>query len=168
MMQWCAIWLTRRPRMRHHLVFCAPREELLEVENAARSRRGFPFLPGHEPTCDWTYLLTPAQNFRLDAHEANAGMQVFDLGQQADWSSCTAQMPTFRRNTAVIWSRQLRRWMTKKERLACMGFPVYGTLASAARIPRDDITPKAPSSCIGNAMHVANVGCAIAMMCLCI
>ena len=58
--------------------------------------------------------------------------------------------------------------MTKKERLACMGFPVYGTLASAARVPIDDIATMAPSSCIGNAMHVANVGCAIAMLCSCI
>ena len=106
-------------------VFCAPRGELLEVENAARARRGLPFLPGQEPTCDWTYLLTPAQKLRLDAHEAKAsvaGIQVFDLGQRADWSSCTARIPTFRRNTAVVWSRQLRRWMTKKERLACMVF----------------------------------------------
>ena len=107
-------------------VFCAPRDELLEVENAARARRGLPFLPGHEPTCDWTYLLTPAQKLRFDTHEAKAssvaGMQVFDLGQRADWSSCTARIPTFRRNTAVVWSRQLRPWMTKKGRLACMVF----------------------------------------------
>ena len=56
-------------------VFCAPRDELLEVENAARARRGLPFLPGHEPPCDWTYLLTPAQKLRLDAHEAKPASQ---------------------------------------------------------------------------------------------
>ena len=37
--------------------FCAPREELLAVEHAARSKKGFPPLRGG-PTSDWTYLLT--------------------------------------------------------------------------------------------------------------
>ena len=67
--------------------FCAPKEELLEVENAARSRRGFPPLHGHVPTSDWSYLLTAAQKLRLDAHEAQAagsdGVRVFDLGGRA-------------------------------------------------------------------------------------
>ena len=105
--------------------FCAPKEELSEVENAARSLRGHaPLLDG--PTSDWTYLLTDAQKARLAANEARSagatGMRVFDLGQNTKRSSCTASIPTFRCNTAVVWSRELRRWMTKNERLACMVF----------------------------------------------
>ena len=151
--------------------FCAPREELLAVEKAARSKRGFP--PLHDgPTSDWTYLLTDTQKLRLDAYEAEAadtaGMALFDLGQNVGWSGRKAKIPTFRTNTALLWSRELRRWMTKKERLACMGFPVYDTLALAARVPVDSITATAPLSSVGNAMHVANVGCAIALSCLCI
>ena len=77
-------------------VFCAPREELLEVENAARSRRGCPPLRAG-PMSDWTYLLTDVQKLFLDAYEAKAadatGMQVFDLGQNVSWSSCTAKIP---------------------------------------------------------------------------
>ena len=151
--------------------FCAPKEELLEVENAARSRRGHaPLLDG--PTSDWTYLLTDAQRARLKAHEARtagaAGMRVFDLGQNPHMSSPSTSIPTIRCNTHVVWSRELRRWMTKYERLECMGFPVFDALASAAHVATDRITAKGRSRSIGNAMHVANVGCAIAMSCLCL
>ena len=47
--------------------------------------------------------------------------------------------------------------MTRREKAACMGFPVYDDLARKARVPLDVSTVKC-SAAIGNAMHVANIG----------
>ena len=52
--------------------------------------------------------------------------------------------------------------MTRRERAACMGYPVYPDLAAAAQIPVDISTDAAPRSSLGNAMHVACVGVVLA------
>ena len=67
-------------------------------------------------------------------------------------------VPTMRCDSSKIWSFQNRRWLTKKERLAAMGFPVYQNLAEAACCAVDVVSPNGPAYSVGNAMHVANAG----------
>ena len=42
-----------------------------------------------------------------------------------------------------------------------MGYPVYEDLAMAAGVPMDSAVLQGPDYAIGNAMHVANLGCVL-------
>jgi hypothetical protein len=46
-----------------------------------------------------------------------------------------------------------------------MGYAVYGDLAAAASVKVDTAVEQGPLYAIGNAMHVANLGCVL-MTCL--
>lgn len=90
-----------------------------------------------------------------------------DLSQSAERqrSVSRATLATFRRNSGRIWSTARRRWLVPRERAACMGYTVYGELAAAAGVNVDTAVEQGPLYSIGNAMHVANLGCVL-MTCL--
>ena len=60
----------------------------------------------------------------------------------------------------------LRRWLLPSELAAATGFPVRTPLAEAAGLPLDEA--QYALSQLGNAMHLANVGCVagVALSCL--
>lgn len=159
--------------------FRASAEELLAEENAARQRRGLDSLAEHAgPSTDWTYLLTEHQLGALEAHReryvalhgtdpAQDACCTVDLSQSAarQRSVSRERLATFRRNSGRIWSTAWRRWLVPRERAACMGYPVYGELAAAAGVEVDTAVEQGPLYAIGNAMHVANLGCVL-MTCL--
>ena len=76
-------------------------------------------------------------------------------------------LPTLRRQSSRLWVPGRRPGVILRERAACMGFPVYRSLAWAARMDEDTLPPQAPEYTIGNAMHVANVGIDIAVALVC-
>ncbi len=85
---------------------------------------------------------------------------VFDLGDTPQYKTGlpnTTSLPTARHRASIWWSPHHGRWMTDREKAACMGFPVYDDLAARAKVPLDRLTIQRPAA-IGNAMHVANVG----------
>ena len=89
---------------------------------------------------------------------------VFDLGDSPLYKAPGdgAMLPTLRKRSTPWWSPQRGRWMTPREKAACMGFPVYPDLARAARVAVDEITGRdSTAASIGNAMHVASVGLVI-------
>ena len=59
------------------------------------------------------------------------------------------------------WSDARGRWLLPRERMAAMGYAVYPDLASIAVVPLDSAAAQAPAFTVGNAMHVASVGCVI-------
>ena len=156
-------------------VWRASQGELLEEENARRLSRQLP--PVGAPSEDWTYLLSTKQVERLNQYYAQHGLDmhgrephgrepatdlVFDLGQTASWSmTSTGVLPTLRRNTKRLWSPSRKRWLLRSECLAAMGFPVCPDLANEARVPCTDVSTLGPAYSTGNAMHVANAGCAL-------
>jgi len=153
--------------------------DLLEVENRCRSAKGMD--PLSAPSGDWEYLLTDAQRkciaWHSSQYEQTCGRGaasdfscVWDLSQSTSWGASrpgSTALPTLRRNSSRLWSPGRRRWMILRERAACMGFPVYRSLAWAARVDEDTLPPQAPEYTIGNAMHVANVGIVIAVALAC-
>lgn len=159
--------------------FRASAPELLAEENAARQRHGLDSLAEHAgPSTDWTYLLTENQRGTLEAHREQYTAQhgtdpaqdeccTVDLSQSAERqrSVSRATLATFRRNSGRIWSTARRRWLVPRERAACMGYTVYGELAAAAGVNVDTAVEQGPLYSIGNAMHVANLGCVL-MTCL--
>ena len=72
------------------------------------------------------------------------------------WSLYSGKMPTFRRNTGLLWSFALRRWVTPSERLATLGFPVSAEMARAMGVPPLPVRdPRRASKMAGNGMHLA-------------
>lgn len=159
--------------------FRASAQELLAEGNAARQQRRLDSLAEHVgPSPDWTYLLTEHQRATLEVHRERYTAQhgtdpaqdechTVDLSQSAHRQRSVSRetLATFRRNSGRIWSMARRRWLTPKERAACMGYAVYGDVAAAAGVKVDVAVEQGPLYSIGNAMHVANLGCVL-MTCL--
>ena len=45
------------------------------------------------------------------------------------WSAASDKIPTYRKGKAYMWFPAAGRWMTRKEAMATMGWPVYGPIA---------------------------------------
>ena len=156
----------------HSWVWQASDAELQTELEIARRRRG-------SPGAGWVDLLTEPQRSALIKFEArwlkhhgrpasSSPECMFDLGDSAEYKQGlprTSSLPTIRRRASIWWSPSRGRWMTPREKAACMGFPVYDDLARAALVDRDDLTAEQLPA-IGNAMHVASVGLVLlATMC---
>lgn len=141
-------------------------EDLCRAENEARSRQKLP--PLGERSADWRYLLSPPQAGRLaKLEEAAVGREAtafaIDLHPSDRFTRVGLCLPTLLRSSANrIWLLRERRWLVPREVAMAMGFPVSEELARRAAIQHDQATLQAPVSAIGDAMHVANAGCAIA------
>lgn len=156
----------------HSWVWRASDAELQSELEIARGRRG-------SPGAGWADLLTKPQRLALSKFEArwlkvngrpasSSPECLFDLGDSAEYKQGLPRgcsLPTIRRRACIWWSPSRGRWMTPREKAACMGFPVYDDLAWVSFVDRDDLTAgQLPA--IGNAMHVASVGLVIlATMC---
>ena len=91
------------------------------------------------------------------------------LSKSKRWSGSAPRrgvLPTITRSNArKMWLPSQGRWLLHRELAAAMGFPVCPDLAHVAEVAEDQITspPGCRSSMIGSTMHVANVGCVIAV-----
>jgi len=129
-------------RPRHALL--APDTEVQCEAQRLAALREIVFVPGCK---DLRYLLLPAETRRLNEYEAlwlqKGGVPAcmcpdcfFNLGdnphKHISWSASGA-LPTFRTNAGILFNPWAGRWLTTNERFAALGFPVYQTLADAAR-----------------------------------
>jgi len=157
-----------RQRVAPPAVIAASDEELLQAENSARIARGMDVLS--RPSGNWRYLLHKSQVTRLAEYEERlrgtseeVTASVVDLSQSLSfgrWSEC---VPTLRRSTVrPLWLFRQNRWLIHSELAALMRFPVYPLLSQVAGVPVDEVTLTGPATALGNAMHVACVGAAIA------
>ena len=136
--------------------FRASDEQILQEENLARAKRGLSPLSEH--SSDWAYLLTAKQRSRLSHHMHTSDGSIWDLSQSVRFARTRYnQLPTLRRGSTRLWSRTKKRWVLQVELQAAMGYPVFPDLAHVANVPCEDV--QGPKAAIGNAMHVANVGC---------
>lgn len=155
----------------------ATRQELHDEENLQRVRDGL--RPISKLSRDWSYLLSPAQRRLVQTlraqwqtkHHRNPDEDlecVWDLSKSPSRSRCSATrgvLPTITRKTVRFWLPARKRWLLRRELAAAMGYPVYSQLARAGVVAEDSATspPGDRSSMIGNAMHVASVGCVLAV-----
>ena len=56
-------------------------------------------------------------------------------GNRITWSAVSGKIPTLRKSSGQLWRRASRRWLTARERLATLGFPVDDVSASAMGVP---------------------------------
>ena len=155
----------------------ATRQELHDEENLQRVQAGL--RPISKLSRNWSYLLSPSQRRLVQSlraqwwskHHTNPDKDlecVWDLSKSPSRSSCSATrgvLPTITRNCHRFWLPARRRWLLRRELAAAMGYPVYPQLARAGRVAEDSCTspPGDRSTMIGNAMHVASVGCVLAV-----
>ena len=92
---------------------------------------------------------------------------VYGLGDNADyqsWSASSGKIPTYRLSTTSsrYWLPYHQRWMTAKERLVSMGWPVCPAMSHAMDVPLiGALDPKRAFDLIkvlGNSMHLQSTG----------
>ena len=159
-------------------VWQATAAQLLGAENLARQRNGMP--PVQSPSQDWAYLLTSKQQAILAeqlrrwrrAHSADPASRpalVIDLSQRPAYCRVTeTQLPTFRTSSSRIWSPSRRRWLLPVEQALAMGYPVTEEAASVMGLPVDVLAEARTAAAVGNAMHVANLGCILLSALACV
>ena len=150
----------------------AARDEVLQEAMAVAEQRRIPYRLG---CTDLRYLLLPREieaaraldkeyweRFGRDPCE-DADLCYF-LGDSPwhgrTWSAVSGKVPTFRMNcsTAKYWFPRWRRWLTPKEKLALMGFPVVPEMATSMMVGLFPSTEHARAAQVcGNAMHFASV-----------
>ena len=144
-------------------------EVQLEAQDMSR-RRGIPYCPA---ATDLRYLLTMRELEAVDTYskeyfhrygvEASAQDGLFFyLGDNPSYSlrwSANGRLPTLRTTNGLMWSAKFKRWLTAKERLVSMGWPVTPEVAGAMAVP---VIPamdvKRASDLLGNSMHFLNTG----------
>ncbi|CAK9031406.1 Uncharacterized protein SCF082_LOCUS19629 [Durusdinium trenchii] len=150
-----------------------PTEIQLEAEAKARARKVV-----YQPhSTDLTYLLSTRELMALDQYEQeyfnrigvpatlDEDLIVF-LGDNPGYSltwSLNGKIPCYRVNakSGLHWSPRFQRFLTSKEKLATLGWPVTPEICTSMRapiIPTLDV--KRASDLAGNGMHLSNVGTA--------
>lgn len=143
-------------------------EIALESQELAQ-KRGVVFQPENS---DLTYLLTvreleAKQYLDVKYHqstnsppESNKDL-IYFLGDNpwsysASWSATSGMIPTFRRNAAsgIFWIPREKRFLTQKEKLVSMGWPVCPEISKFLKVPLCGVSDvRRASDLLGNAMH---------------
>ena len=152
-------------------------EVTLEAQHVARVRSLNPFIPPeNEDHFSLLRLLTQRElqtknglddlymaRFHSDP-SSNANLTYFlgdSLSYSATWSALSGKIPTYRLNSSSgkYWLPSRRRWLTAKERLCSMGYPVTKEMSLAMNVPQlfaGDVGRA--SDMAGNAMHFQTSG----------
>ena len=141
----------------------------LEAQEKARVRN-IPYQPGQS---DLTYLLTEREKVALAdyqlkfwsrvGHMPDEDLFVF-LGDDPSYSltwSFHGKLPTYRMNSrsALLWNCKYKRWLTGKERLCSLGWPVLQSIAGKMGCPViPSLDVKRAADLAGNSMHLLNTG----------
>ena len=158
-------------RVRDYFV-ASSAEVQLEALDRARTRR-----ITYRPDCsDLSYLLTHREANALEdykkAYQARFGFPaesdddlILFLGDDPDfsltWSASSKKIPTYRLNSAngIYWSCKHQRWLTAKERLVSLGWPVLPAVADAMSVPVvGALDVKRAATLSGNGMHFLCTG----------
>lgn len=126
----------------------APRMEVAAEAERIGSSRGF--RPSPSQRDDYTWILNDRERLALieyghaywkrfrELPHASPDLVVF-LGDnpwsRLTWSATSGMLPTFRMNNGLMWIPSLRRFLTAREKLAAMGFPVFQEHAAQMSAP---------------------------------
>ncbi|CAE7365301.1 unnamed protein product [Symbiodinium sp. CCMP2592] len=119
----------------------------------------------------WKYLLNEREKKTLSvltkfkrSADTDPNLVIF-LGDNPNhtvgWSATSGKVPTLRMNTGKMFVPSRQRWMTPREKLTLMGFPVVPRVALAMGVPMLPITDHSRAGqVLGNCMHF---GCVLLM-----
>jgi len=72
------------------------------------------------------------------------------------WSAVSGRLPTYRRNGGLYWHEQSESYLTARDKLASLGFPVTANTAMAMGVPVIPLKDAfRASSVAGNSFHFA-------------
>ena len=70
------------------------------------------------------------------------------------------KIPTFRRNNGKMYHVKSQSWLTPKDRLACLGYPVTEQTATAMGVPVIPVKDRLRAGSVaGNSFHFATAAC---------
>ena len=91
--------------------------------------------------------------------DRNLFIFVGDSATRKCWSGCSGRLPTFRRNGGKHWGVAHGRWLTPREKMATLGFPVSQQQCIAMGVPLLGISDTQRAAHIaGNSMNFSSVG----------
>lgn len=169
---------TRSRKLLPQDALCAPISEVLTEGFVLCQSRNIPAASFLNSGCDQRILLTANQRDYIATYSKQwisrygiapelCPCAFFNLTDNPErrltWTSAHMKLPAFRTNSTLIWSPAAGRCLTRRERLACMGYAVYPQHVVASCSPYLPCSDQHSQSMVGNAMHVANIGCAIAV-----
>ena len=127
--------------------------------------------PNKKP--DYTYLLTEREKRVVGAlnqayrdmfskNPDEADDLVYYLGDNEArrvWSATSGKVPTLRMSGGLTWSVSKKRFMTGREKLGMLGFPITPKTAAAMHVKELPVTDvKRASKIAGNCMHWSSIG----------
>ncbi|CAE8608932.1 unnamed protein product [Polarella glacialis] len=140
-------------------------EIMLDAGETARVPRG--------GSPDLRYLLTKREKicisqacriykfrFRRDPNkDKNLFLYLGDnVSNRLTWSAVSKRIPTLRMSGGKTWHVMSRRWLTGREKLASLGFPVTASAADSMGMPELPVRDTKRASAIsGNCMHFSTV-----------
>ncbi|CAE8711111.1 unnamed protein product [Polarella glacialis] len=146
-------------------VYDAKDEIMLDAGETARVPRG--------GSPDLRYLLTKREKicisqacriykfrFRRDPNkDKNLFLYLGDnVSNRLTWSAVSKRIPTLRMSGGKTWHVMSRRWLTGRETLASLGFPVTASAADSMGVPELPVRDTKRASAIsGNCMHFSTV-----------
>ena len=81
-----------------------------------------------------------------------------DPSKRLCWSATSKKVPTIRRSSGKYWHYPSKRWMTAREKLATLGFPVSPACALAMAVPILPVQDvKRAATLSGNCMVFGNI-----------
>ncbi|CAJ1404524.1 unnamed protein product [Effrenium voratum] len=93
--------------------------------------------------------------------ETNSNLVIYlgDNECRRCWSAVSGKIPTLRCGGGLLWNPHLKRFMTGREKLSSLGFPVCQASSSAMSVPPLPVLDVKRCSLIaGNAMNFSSVG----------
>jgi len=121
----------------------------------------------------WEYALIASHHRYLKQYENDYKLRfqrdpktvpalVFNLGDNPEnrysWSAISNRLPTYRTGNTLYYFPHAGRWLTNREKLASMGFPIYDFVAAKYMVPRLMIEDRNEVGwMLGNAMHLASI-----------
>lgn len=74
------------------------------------------------------------------------------------WSAVSKRLPTLRLASGKYWHYMSSRWLTAREKLASLGFPVTPGMSLCMSVPMLPVTdPQRAATLAGNSMHFGNI-----------
>lgn len=83
-----------------------------------------------------------------------------DSATYCSWSAASGKLPTYRLTQGRFWLPAVQRWLTSKERLCSMGYPVVKEMSlGMGQVPLvGAVDPEKAAERLGNAMHFTTSG----------
>ena len=83
------------------------------------------------------------------------------------WTATSRRIPTYRRNGGKMWHVRSKSWMSSRDKLASLGFPVTESMATSMGVPAIPIQDQLRASSVaGNSFHFATAAC-VQLIALC-